>query len=75
MKQKAAGGLLTWINCSLNRLNNSKRKKKLKKQNVRGQNNIACVQPILTLKKKIGEMKASYFFKELVLFYPININL
>ena len=62
MKQKAAGGLLTWINCSLNRLNNSKRKKKLKKQNVRGQNNIACVQPTLTLKKRIGVMKASYFF-------------
>lgn len=62
MKQKAAGGLLTWINCSLNRLNNSKRKKKLKKKSVHGQNNIACVQATLTLKKKIGEMIESVLF-------------
>ena len=75
MKQKAAGGLLTWINCSLNRLNNSKRKKKLKKKNVRGQNNIAYVQPTLTLKKKNWGDESVLFFLKSWCFFTLLISI
>ena len=71
MKQKAAGGLLTWINCSLNRLNNSKRKKKLKKtkRTWTEQYSLCATNPYVK-KKKIGEMKASYFFYRAGAFLP-----